>query len=380
MNELSKLISSLLLLAAGFVAASFVGPPELITKLSNYLHPEPRLPADGLRPLAMNQSRPSTDGWPALERQAAPASTVSASLHAEQPEATPPASPWGATAPVAAMVPPSTWDAPNDPAAEPPAANDQGDWLTASDFTAPPRRETTPSVGQLTPIERGTPTQTAPDANTDADQTAAWPELRAPRPPVDLLETRADTERGLRRLPPTSPYGERPRFDATSAIDTPSNPLRADDSVEPIAPIGRQPAKATYTKHVVTDGDTLASLAERYLGEASRASELFELNRDRLENPDLLPIGMVLLTPDTARRNAAYPPTSADAFPALRPQSSDFATVSTQSSVLSSLRSSERRQLTPIEATAERPLTEAQRLGPVDPYYEHEVSWDANRW
>jgi len=49
--------------------------------------------------------------------------------------------------------------------------------------------------------------------------------------------------------------------------------------------------------HVVVDGDTLPSLAERYLGDASRWKEIFDANRDLLFDPDVLPIGSRLRLP-----------------------------------------------------------------------------------
>jgi nucleoid-associated protein YgaU len=49
--------------------------------------------------------------------------------------------------------------------------------------------------------------------------------------------------------------------------------------------------------HVVHAGDSLESLAERYLGDEARALELFDLNRGVLENPHLLPIGAELTIP-----------------------------------------------------------------------------------
>lgn len=50
-------------------------------------------------------------------------------------------------------------------------------------------------------------------------------------------------------------------------------------------------------RHKIVDGDTLETLAERYLGHAERAGELFDLNRDVLSNPELLPIGTFLRIP-----------------------------------------------------------------------------------
>jgi nucleoid-associated protein YgaU len=49
--------------------------------------------------------------------------------------------------------------------------------------------------------------------------------------------------------------------------------------------------------HVVANGDTLEKLAERYLNDAGRALEIFDLNRDQLTNPHLLPIGVELRVP-----------------------------------------------------------------------------------
>ena len=53
--------------------------------------------------------------------------------------------------------------------------------------------------------------------------------------------------------------------------------------------------------HKVIDGDTLALLAERYLGSASRAMEIYEANRNVLENPALLRIGLELKIPRSDR-------------------------------------------------------------------------------
>ena len=49
--------------------------------------------------------------------------------------------------------------------------------------------------------------------------------------------------------------------------------------------------------HKIIDGDTLASLAERYLGSASRAMEIYEANRSVLASPQELTIGVELKIP-----------------------------------------------------------------------------------
>lgn len=65
-------------------------------------------------------------------------------------------------------------------------------------------------------------------------------------------------------------------------------------SVETLAP--RQHTHREIV-HVVQNGDTLEKLAERYLDDAGRALEIFDLNRDVLENPHLLPIHAELRIP-----------------------------------------------------------------------------------
>jgi LysM repeat protein len=58
--------------------------------------------------------------------------------------------------------------------------------------------------------------------------------------------------------------------------------------------------------HRIVDGDTLSKLAGEYLGRADRYLEIYELNRDVLANPDLLPIGSLLKIPP--RQTEPAPP------------------------------------------------------------------------
>ena len=68
------------------------------------------------------------------------------------------------------------------------------------------------------------------------------------------------------------------------------------------ASLGMRPPSAARLEesvrgHKVADGDTLASLAERYLGDAARSEEIYRANRDVLSRPDALPIGVTLKIP-----------------------------------------------------------------------------------
>jgi nucleoid-associated protein YgaU len=57
------------------------------------------------------------------------------------------------------------------------------------------------------------------------------------------------------------------------------------------------PSERPEQTHVVHPGDSLERLAKRYLGDEGRAIEIFDLNREILENPHLLPIGAELKIP-----------------------------------------------------------------------------------
>ena len=50
-------------------------------------------------------------------------------------------------------------------------------------------------------------------------------------------------------------------------------------------------------RHKIVDGDSLADLALHYLGSADRAPQIFQLNRQKLGSPGMLPIGQELLLP-----------------------------------------------------------------------------------
>ncbi len=67
---------------------------------------------------------------------------------------------------------------------------------------------------------------------------------------------------------------------------------------------GTRSAEATVPSHKIIDGDTLPALAARYLGDAGRAGEIFEANRNVLASPDILPLGRELKIPAKHERQA----------------------------------------------------------------------------
>ncbi|HOM16190.1 MAG TPA: tail protein X [Thermoguttaceae bacterium] len=50
-------------------------------------------------------------------------------------------------------------------------------------------------------------------------------------------------------------------------------------------------------RHRIADGDTLENLADRYLGDAALAIEIYQANRSVIPDPHLLPIGVEITIP-----------------------------------------------------------------------------------
>jgi nucleoid-associated protein YgaU len=71
-----------------------------------------------------------------------------------------------------------------------------------------------------------------------------------------------------------------------------------------------RPQSVQSRTYRLRDGDTLEMLAERLLGTRDRATEIFELNRDVLSRPDLLPVGRTLVIPPRELAQSIEPPPS----------------------------------------------------------------------
>jgi len=56
--------------------------------------------------------------------------------------------------------------------------------------------------------------------------------------------------------------------------------------------------ESVYGKYTVQKGDSLSKIAARLLGKANLYNQIFEANRDQLDNPDLIKPGQVLVIPE----------------------------------------------------------------------------------
>jgi hypothetical protein len=131
---------------------------------------------------------------------------------------------------------------------------------------------------------------------------------------------RCRTEAAASSLPTTgqnqSAPTNRPRTSTSRRPATVVTPLDRHEPPPSLASDYPEPERAASSRsgvsmadeprtHRVVDGDTLAALAERYLGSSVRAQDIYEANRDALCNPMLLPIGVELKLPP--RSNQASP-------------------------------------------------------------------------
>ena len=88
---------------------------------------------------------------------------------------------------------------------------------------------------------------------------------------------------------PSMPDRFQPLEDQPTAATVPQGVI----SEPPQLPTREKPAR----RHRIRDGDTLESLALRYLNDEHRADEIFAANRGLLADPALLPIGIELVIP-----------------------------------------------------------------------------------
>jgi nucleoid-associated protein YgaU len=72
--------------------------------------------------------------------------------------------------------------------------------------------------------------------------------------------------------------------------------IHEPDFTAPVAP-PLPPRAQVRRKHRIADGDSLATIALRYLGDQSRGEEIAALNRDVILNPSLLPVGREIVIP-----------------------------------------------------------------------------------
>jgi len=164
------------------------------------------------------------------------------------------------------------------------------------------------AIGRAASAERPPPLSARAETSVSDD----------PRPHAKLLDVRAmpteeDAWRGAAESVTIRSAPVQPRIDvAVARFDAPE-PAPTQVAASAYAAAKPQsamqasvdvPAAAAHVgelrTHIVMDGDSLPKLAGRYLDDPERSGEIFELNRELLEHPELLPIGVELKIPSRA--------------------------------------------------------------------------------
>ncbi len=187
-----------------------------------------------------------------------------------------------------------------------------------SRFAADPQVAPVTAITALTPLAKEPPAMPEQYGSLLSDyERRLGDSARAPSQPVPMPDATA-------RLPVNALTGA-PSSDEEDAAHEPRQfappivrSLPRAESPPSAAIVARRPPidapRVEPQRHKIRDGDTLSSLAERYLGDARRAVEIFEANREVLTDPDLLPLGKYLTIPQLRE----LPPLAPRSEPELR--------------------------------------------------------------
>lgn len=196
----------------------------------------------------------------------------------------------------------------------------QLDRLDMSDLASRLQRENDRLKAELAAARAGRPAPAAGEGDTPAaEDTPAETAQPAPRPspavatasPVQRAGVADDEEAGTSPVvaaPPTRPANPIPQpqpqpFQSQPVAPRPAaNTRPANSTASTARPTqtpsnASRPASGSYRRHVITKGDTLYSLAQRYYGNRARWRDIYNANRDVMRSPDDYKIGMELKIP-----------------------------------------------------------------------------------
>jgi nucleoid-associated protein YgaU len=92
--------------------------------------------------------------------------------------------------------------------------------------------------------------------------------------------------------------GASPDFRDTSSGNTAGRPSAADFSDVTSGASTATPADSSRTTYTVQSGDSLSKIAKAQYGDASKWRLIYEANRDKISNPDLIHPGQEFTIPD----------------------------------------------------------------------------------
>lgn len=294
MSQLVKFSAAAVLVLTGFFSASLLGPPEHLAShrqgqdhsASGQLVPIEGLPTTSPGTPSASDSNDGVTPAGFLNSQNQGFATSVRAAH--YPESSASDGSWGRAAP---LVEAPSYALPEVRRTET-LGGDGGQSIATADrglvnlapapqlgdFSRPATSAPQPTAGPSTaPLEAPSTPPQPTFAHQPASESSPWTD-------------RANTSQPAAPLPWSSagPAGSPQR--APTALHTPAVETTSGwDEGRPARPI---------RWHVVSDGDSLPRLAQRYLNDSSRSGEIFEENRNVLQDPEVLPIGVQLRIPE----------------------------------------------------------------------------------
>lgn len=117
-------------------------------------------------------------------------------------------------------------------------------------------------------------------------------ELPAPAEEEPAEETPAEEseEQPAEESAPSTPSSE----DTPAAAETPAEEVPAETPAQPVEQPAEDASNRAVTSYTVVSGDCLWNIAYKLYGAGSRWTEIYELNKDEIKNPEMIYIGQVL--------------------------------------------------------------------------------------
>lgn len=87
-------------------------------------------------------------------------------------------------------------------------------------------------------------------------------------------------------------------WDQIKRVDKTYADLTCDITIDPSLAPKAPAAKAAPKSYTVQPGDTLSKISKQFYGEANKYMKIFEANKDKLKDPNMIQVGQVLNIPD----------------------------------------------------------------------------------
>jgi nucleoid-associated protein YgaU len=90
---------------------------------------------------------------------------------------------------------------------------------------------------------------------------------------------------------------EQQALEATAREIEAANRQRLEEAKQRIRARGTEPQAPSERIYEVQAGDTLGKIAKQFYGDGGRWREIYEANRDTIQNPDLIQVGQKIRVP-----------------------------------------------------------------------------------